>query len=338
MSAKTARKIKPVPTAEKLIDLAFKKASRQSAPVPRTLPALLKAKRREETRVKTAYQVVNSKLLSIVKDFPSFDNIHPFYRDLINTFYNINDIRKALGSLSGSSAIILSLMRRYINKIRSCNTPREAQKLRKSAFGRLASIVKKLDDRLHYLEDVRVILNHLPGIDPNLPTVVVAGAPNVGKSSLVKAISTAEPEIAEYPFTTRDIIVGKFKHNHIEVQVIDTPGLLDRPLSKRNKIELQAIAALKNISSLIIFMLDPSESCGIDITSQVNIYNEIKNQFSETPFFIVFNKMDIATHEQVLKAKNLIDADEIFLIVAISKKGVTKLLEKIMIEIKNIIT
>ena len=238
MSAKTARKIKPVPTAEKLIDLAFKKASRQSAPVPRTLPALLKAKRREETRVKTAYQVVNSKLLSIVKDFPSFDNIHPFYRDLINTFYNINDIRKALGSLSGSSAIILSLMRRYINKIRSCNTPREAQKLRKSAFGRLASIVKKLDDRLHYLEDVRVILNHLPGIDPNLPTVVVAGAPNVGKSSLVKAISTAEPEVAEYPFTTRDIIVGKFKHNHIEVQVIDTPGILDRPIEKRNKSEI----------------------------------------------------------------------------------------------------
>ena len=338
MSTNLTKKIKPILTADELIDLAFKKASRQSAPVSQMLPALLKAKRREEVRVKTAYQVVNSKLLSIVKEFPSFDNIHPFYRDLINVFYNINDIKKALGSLSGSSVIILSLMRRYINKIRSCRTPKEAQKLRKSAFGRLASIAKKLDDRLRFLEDVRNTINKLPGIDPNLPTVVVAGAPNVGKSSLVKSISTAKPEVATYPFTTQDIIVGKFKDNHIELQVIDTPGLLDRPLSKRNKIELQAIVALQNISSLIIFIIDPSESCGVNINSQVNIYNEIKKQFTKVPLLVVFNKTDLATQEQIHKAEQLIDTSEIFLIVAIAKKGIASLLERIIEEIKNVIT
>jgi len=39
-------------------------------------------------------------------------------------------------------------------------------------------------------------------------TVVVAGYPNVGKSSFIRLVSTAEPEIAAYPFTTKGVIVG----------------------------------------------------------------------------------------------------------------------------------
>ena len=40
--------------------------------------------------------------------------------------------------------------------------------------------------------------------------VVLVGAPNVGKSSLVQALSSGVPEICDYPFTTRTIHMGHF--------------------------------------------------------------------------------------------------------------------------------
>ena len=43
--------------------------------------------------------------------------------------------------------------------------------------------------------------------------------------------------------------VGHFVHRHLPHQLVDTPGLLDRPLQDRNAIELQAIAQRLSISA-----------------------------------------------------------------------------------------
>lgn len=40
------------------------------------------------------------------------------------------------------------------------------------------------------------------------PTVVLVGMPNVGKSSIVTAVSSGTPEINDYPFTTRRLKIG----------------------------------------------------------------------------------------------------------------------------------
>jgi nucleolar GTP-binding protein len=86
----------------------------------------------------------------------------------------------------------------------------------------------------------------------------------VGKSSLLRCLSSAKPEIAQYPFTTKEIHVGHIEKTEKYItkrfQIIDTPGLLDRPLSKRNEIEKQAIAALTHLADLIVFVLDVSGS------------------------------------------------------------------------------
>ncbi len=55
--------------------------------------------------------------------------------------------------------------------------------------------------------------------------VVLVGAPNVGKSALVSALTNAKPEVAEYPFTTWEPTPGMMPYGDIQIQLIDTPPL-----------------------------------------------------------------------------------------------------------------
>ncbi|MCX6572801.1 MAG: 50S ribosome-binding GTPase [Candidatus Aminicenantes bacterium] len=53
--------------------------------------------------------------------------------------------------------------------------------------------------------------------------IVLAGPPNSGKSSLVKALTGADVEVAEYPFTTRSPAPFMMPFENVKVQLIDTP-------------------------------------------------------------------------------------------------------------------
>ncbi|MGE3803136.1 MAG: GTPase [Gemmataceae bacterium] len=55
--------------------------------------------------------------------------------------------------------------------------------------------------------------------------VVLIGAPNVGKSQLVDKLTRATPEVAAYPFTTREPLVGMMDWEDVKVQLIDTPPI-----------------------------------------------------------------------------------------------------------------
>jgi len=53
--------------------------------------------------------------------------------------------------------------------------------------------------------------------------VVLIGAPNSGKSSILKALTHAVPEIAEYPFTTQHLLPGMIEYQDIQIQLVDSP-------------------------------------------------------------------------------------------------------------------
>lgn len=55
--------------------------------------------------------------------------------------------------------------------------------------------------------------------------VVLVGAPNVGKSSLLARLTHATPEIADYPFTTRLPQPGMMPYENIQIQVVDLPPI-----------------------------------------------------------------------------------------------------------------
>ena len=130
-------------------------------------------------------------------------------------------------------------------------------------------------------------------MDPDLGTLVVAGFPNVGKSSLIRRISTAKPAVAPYPFTTKGILIGHVQVARRTYQVVDTPGLLDRPLEERNPIEVQAILALKHLGDAIVFLVDPTGHCGYPLERQEKLLAEVKREFGGVPLLEYESKGDL---------------------------------------------
>ncbi len=307
-----------VPNAQDLLDIAFKRAMKSSARVSKNAPILIKAKKKEGERIKTAIKVLVQFILNIIKSVPLIDDLPEFYRELASILVDVDELKLNLGKLNGILPVLHSLERDFSKRLSRIQEPREGDRLRRAAFGRVSSIIKKQDKVLKYLNAIRFSLKAIPSIDYVQPCVVVAGYPNVGKSSLVKLISTNKKiEVQEYPFTTKNINIGHIdfqrKFDSIQIQVLDTPGILDRPMNERNNIELQAILALRLISDLILFVFDPTPACGYSIQSQVDLYNEIQQNFTRQKTIdiqIIFNKIDLAKESEIKELLELLPLSE----------------------------
>lgn len=288
-----------IPKAEELIELAFSRSQKASPSIPMRASMLTKMKRMSEARLRALCDVLCAKLNRLYNSTPKFASLHPFYKALLELLVEIEDYERARRKLLTSQRIIRRLTRSYVKRIRFSSDVDEIRKIRREAYGRIASVVKRLRRSLKLLESVRSELRNVPSINPNELIFVVAGYPNVGKSTFVDKVSSAKPKIAEYPFTTTEISVGHFTRNNIQVQIIDTPGLLDRPLSERNRIERLAISAIRYLANVIIFIVDSSESSGYALDEQFSLLDDIRSEFSKTPILVVLNKIDISSPENV---------------------------------------
>jgi nucleolar GTP-binding protein len=141
-------------------------------------------------------------------------------------------------------------------------------------------------------------------IDLSLPTVVLLGSPNVGKSSIVRAVSSGTPEVNDYPFTTRGVSVGHIidKDRDLKFQVMDTPGLLDRPDVDRNEMEKLTYASLAHLPTAAIFVIDPSGLSGVhsSLEAQLNVRKALKARFPRRPWLDVISKGDLSIPQHVL--------------------------------------
>jgi len=287
----TFRKIGTVLTADELMDKAFSRASRAAKGKIREVTDRYAL---EESMVITAGNILADNLYNDIKDWPSIDNLSPFYREITDIVVGADELKKSLASLGWASAKVKEMSRKYVGILRKSDDP---IKVRKQAYGRMASIVYDVDKQLKFLNDARNKLRELPDIREE-PTIVVAGYPNVGKSSFVADVTGAKPEIAQYPFTTKSVAIGHFISKRLRYQVIDTPGLLDRPLDERNDIERQAISALRYVGNVLLFIIDPSENCGYPMKEQYALLEEVKD-FIDMPVLVVANKIDLESGDKV---------------------------------------
>ncbi len=329
-----------VSNSQELLDIAFKRAMKSSAKVSKNAPILIKAKKKEYKRIKVAIEVLIDRILTIIKSVPMIDELPDFYKELASILVDTDKLKLTLGKLQGILPVLNKIEREHSKQLSQIEAPKDADRIRRSAFGRISSIINKQNVNLEYLNNIRGKLREIPSLDYTMPCVVVAGYPNVGKSSLVKNISTNKKvDIQEYPFTTKKLAIGhliiKRKFDTRKLQIVDSPGILDRQMARRNSIELQAILALRLISDLIIFTFDPTLASGYTVDSQIELYKEIKENFTKegnVEIIIVFNKMDLAKPSEIeyLKDKlNLID-DLFFLTNALTGENLDQLINHLI--------
>ena len=78
---------------------------------------------------------------------------------------------------------------------------------------------------------------------------ILLGPPNAGKSQLLAALTRATPEIAPYPYTTREPQLGMMPWEDVFVQLIDTP-----PISR--DVFDPAVTGLIRGADLVVLMVD----------------------------------------------------------------------------------
>ncbi|MBW6461749.1 MAG: 50S ribosome-binding GTPase [DPANN group archaeon] len=287
------RKMPVIHPYKQILDKAYNEASNASKTVSAE-NKVLEIRIKELKRVETAVDIICKYLNNIVEKTPHVNLMPPYYVEIVSIAIDKEQFKKSLGAVRWAAEKSKELSTTYKKKLKGAQ-PRDLARIRSEYYGRQSSILHQIRRDFVFLEECRALLKNLPKFK-EMKTVVIVGFPNVGKSSVLKALTGAEPDIQPYPFTTKHVRVGYIEKY---VQLVDTPGLLDRTLERRNEIELQAVLALRYLSDMIFFIFDSSETCGYTMDEQMSLYTEMKREF-DVPFIVGFNKVDI-----VSSAKNI---------------------------------
>lgn len=92
--------------------------------------------------------------------------------------------------------------------------------------------------------------------------IAIIGKPNVGKSSLVNALTGEKRHIvAEEPGTTRDTINLRLKHHGREVVIVDTAGVKRRSRTERGLDSISSLKSIRSVedSDVVLVMVDGSD-------------------------------------------------------------------------------
>jgi len=149
-------KIPTVPTSDELLDKSFRRAARAKHG-KRILDRKTKLDA-EESMVLTAAHILSDNLINIVRKFPSFDNMPPFYLDLADVIVGVEEMKMNLSSVQWAGTKVNELSRKYVGMMRKAE---DAKVVRKQAFGRMSSIVDSVDGNLRFLNVARNKLRKL---------------------------------------------------------------------------------------------------------------------------------------------------------------------------------
>lgn len=297
-----------LPDSKEMLDVAFRKARKQAARLKSERNNIKDAKGKNIRKIEVASSSVSRRIGKAVESFPSLKEVHPFYLELIKATVDVEKTLKAMGHMSAERSIMAKIKGNAIGRIKGLGKTeaRKAAVITAEYYGRLSDLTKKLDSSIKIYNTAAKKMKELPKIKFDIPSIIIAGFPNTGKSTILGRLTKSQPKVASYPFTTQKLQIGYMEHKYSKVQIVDTPGLLDRPIGERNRIERKAIAALKHLSNAIIFVVDPTARCGFPIEQQASLLKEIKAEFEEdTKILVVINKADIATEQELALAQKI---------------------------------
>ena len=160
----------------------------------------------------------------------------------------------------------------------------------------------------------------------------IIGLPNAGKSSLLAAITNANPKIANYQFTTLNPNLGVANYDDKEVTLADIPGLIEGA-HKGIGLGIQFLKHIERCKSLLHM---------IDITDNdpKKNYDQIKKELKKYSYklskkreLIVLNKVDLISEnemEKIVKNFSKFVESEVVTLSTLKKRSVSKIKAKLL--------
>lgn len=153
--------------------------------------------------------------------------------------------------------------------------------------------------------------------------VVIAGKPNVGKSSLLNALLGQERAIVtDIPGTTRDVIEEYINLNGIPLKIVDTAGIRETD-NVVEQIGVDRAQQFMKTADLVLYVVDAVQG----LTEQdILMMEDIQNQ----PVIYLLNKSDVGISDEIrAQLKEAIGEAPVLEISARDKIGLEQLEEKI---------
>ena len=162
--------------------------------------------------------------------------------------------------------------------------------------------------------------------------VGIIGAPNVGKSSLLSAVSAARPKVASYPFTTLEPVLGVVERKSESFVAVEIPGLI-KGAHKGVGLGHDFLRHVER-TNLLVHVVDgmaddPVEEY-LEINQELRLFNE---ELAMRPQIVAINKVDIPdVRRRVsgMRSEFLKREVRVQFISAVAREGLDSLLDSIL--------
>lgn len=286
-----------------LLKQAFQTSKSLKPSLKKEKNARVKAQKHATQVIEAYYSSISKALKLQVKAFHKvMRSLSPFEAELSRLTWeaSVRDGGKTIDQIEKQ----VDLLRRSIVRVgkegttlasKAASIPESKQIVEEARENVRKTMEDQRDVHLKWLEMVGQ-LRRLPQPVQGEPMLVLVGMPNVGKSSLITATSTGNPEINSYPFTTKRLKMGHvIGSSGARYQIMDTPGMLARPEEDRNPMEGLTLAAVEYLPSSVVFVMDMSGMSGPQSSPelQLRVREQVRALYPTRAWIDVRTKADL---------------------------------------------
>ncbi len=157
-----------------------------------------------------------------------------------------------------------------------------------------------------------------------LADVGLVGFPNAGKSSFIRAVSDAKPQIADYPFTTLEPHLGYVEgYDNKDFIVADIPGIIEGASGGKG-LGLRFLRHIER-TTILLFVLDITDEPLKSFNKLLKELESYNMDILSKKRAIVLNKIDILDEDRERYAYEFKD-ENLFFISALKKTNLNELL------------
>ncbi|MEQ8204847.1 MAG: GTPase ObgE [Woeseia sp.] len=178
-----------------------------------------------------------------------------------------------------------------------------------------------------------------------LADVGLVGMPNAGKSTLISAMSSARPKVADYPFTTLHPNLGVVSVGRLQSFVMaDVPGLIEGAAEGAG-LGIQFLKHLQRTRLLLhlidISPPDPDDNPASSFAAIERELAKFADDLADKPRWLIINKVDLLADDQLPAVREAFLQDSgwtgpVFEVSAASGKGTEALAQAIMRHLEEI--